>query len=30
MGTKQHATEKPIDQWWDQRGNLKIAWEKWQ
>ena len=31
METKQHATKKkPMGQWWNQRGNLKIPWDKWQ
>ena len=30
METKEHTTEKPIGQWWNQRGNLKIPWDKWQ
>ena len=30
METKQHATKKPMGQWWNQRGNLKIPRNKWQ
>ena len=30
METKQQATKKPVDQRWNQRGNLKIPWDKWQ
>ena len=30
METKQHATEKPMGQWWNPRGNLKIPRDKWQ
>ena len=30
MKTKQHATKKPMGQQWNQRGNLKIPWDKWQ
>ena len=30
METKQHATEKPMGQWRNQRGNQKIPQDKWQ
>ena len=27
---KQHATKKPMGQGGNQKGNLKIPWDKWQ
>ena len=30
METKQHVTKKTMIQWWNQRGKLKIPWDKWQ
>ena len=30
MEAKQHVTKKPISQQWNQRGNKKLSWDKWQ
>ena len=30
METKQHASKKPMSQQGNQKGNLKIPWDKWQ
>lgn len=30
METRQHDTKRLMGWWWNQRGNKKIVWDKWQ